>query len=63
MVTHVRPLIDTHDERDIRARIFLNYHESLLIYGHVSSSIRFIETIEMPKEQNKEEAFFDDISF
>lgn len=41
----------------------LNYHESLLIYGHVTSSIRFIETIEMPKEKIQEVSSFDDIPF
>ena len=40
----------------------LNYHESLLIYGHVTSSIRFIEAIEKrPKEVPADE--FDDIPF
>tara|TARA_R110002124_G_scaffold270363_1_gene438794 strand:+ start:2299 stop:3096 length:798 start_codon:yes stop_codon:yes gene_type:complete len=41
----------------------LNYHESLLIYGHVTSSIRFIETIEIPKENDKADVLFDDIPF
>lgn len=41
----------------------LNYHESLLIYGHVTSSIRFIETIEMPKQSGKGNMFSGDITF
>ena len=43
----------------------LNYHESLLIFGHVTSSVRFIEAIEMPKpkRENKESLFDDDIPF
>ena len=41
----------------------LNYHESLLIYGHVTSSIRFIETIELSKESYISEKHIDDIPF
>jgi len=41
----------------------LNYHESLLIYGHITSSIRFIETIEIAKEKSQEESSLDDIPF
>lgn len=43
----------------------LNYHESLLIFGHVTSSVRFIEAIEMPKpKREKQENLFDeDIPF
>jgi len=31
----------------------LNYNESLLIFGHVTSSIRFIETIEKPSTETR----------
>lgn len=42
--------------------IILNYNESLLIFGHVTSSIRFIEAIEMQnRKTNKDE--LDDIPF
>lgn len=46
----------------------LNYNESLLIFGHVTSSVRFIEAIEMPKpkqenHENQENLFDDDIPF
>ena len=41
----------------------LNYNESLLIFGHVTSSVRFIEAIEQPKQKRKDEAFEDDIPF
>jgi len=41
----------------------LNYNESLLIFGHVTSSVRFIEAIEQPKQKQKESAFDDDIPF
>lgn len=34
----------------------LNYNESLLIFGHVTSSIRFIEAIERPCIQTRESA-------
>ena len=40
----------------------LNYNESLLIFGHVTSSVRFIESIERPAPKKKEQ-LFDDISF
>lgn len=39
----------------------LNYHESLLIFGHISSSIRFIESIERPNKVEKESVCDDDI--
>jgi hypothetical protein len=38
----------------------LNYNESLLIFGHVTSSIRFIEAIEKPKKETN--AFVEDAS-
>jgi hypothetical protein len=41
----------------------LNYHESLLIFGHVTSSIRFIESIELAKTENKDLVLDDDIPF
>ena len=43
----------------------LNYHESLLIFGHVTSSVRFIESIEMPvpKMKNQDVVLDDDIPF
>jgi len=44
----------------------LNYNESLLIFGHVTSSIRFIEVIERSRtseEAPDEEDHFDDIPF
>ena len=41
----------------------LNYNESLLIFGHVTSSVRFIETIEAPLVEKKEIAFDEDIPF
>lgn len=43
----------------------LNYHESLLIFGHVTSSVRFVEAIEMqkPKREERENLFDDDIPF
>lgn len=41
----------------------LNYHESLLIFGHVTSSIRFIEAIERPKAKQPKIDFDDDIPF
>lgn len=41
----------------------LNYNESLLIFGHVSSSVRFIEAIETPEPQKKENDFNEDIPF
>ena len=41
----------------------LNYHESLLIFGHVTSSIKFIESIERPKTTSTEDVFDDDIPF
>src|SRR5690606_31473309 len=41
----------------------LNYHESLLIFGHVTSSIRFIEAIERPRIKEKKVLFDEDIPF
>ena len=42
--------------------VILNYNESLLIFGHVTSSIRFIEAIEIQNiKTNKDE--LDDIPF
>jgi hypothetical protein len=43
----------------------LNYNESLLIYGHVTSSIRFIEAIEKPSAETPASPAdqSDDISF
>lgn len=43
----------------------LNYHESLLIFGHVTSSVRFVEAIEMqkPKWEETEKLSDDDIPF
>ena len=43
----------------------LNYNESLLIFGHVTSSIRFIEAIEKPSTETRALAAdqFDDIPF
>lgn len=41
----------------------LNYHESLLIFGHVTSSIRFIEAIERPRVKEKKVLFDEDIPF
>lgn len=45
----------------------LNYNESLLIFGHVTSSIRFIEEIEKIHDRNsrttKTVSIFDDIPF
>ena len=44
----------------------LSYNESLLIFGHVTSSIRFIEAIEKSRaseEPPEEEDYFDDIPF
>ena len=41
----------------------LNYNESILIFGHVTSSIRFIETIEKQKIKPAKEALFDDMTF
>lgn len=45
----------------------LNYNESLLIFGHVTSSIRFIEAIEKANNRNspatKSESIFDDVPF
>jgi hypothetical protein len=43
----------------------LNYNESLLIFGHVTSSIRFIEAIEKPSAEKRAlaEDQFDDIPF
>ncbi len=41
----------------------LNYHESLLIFGHVTSSIRFIESIESAAEKKTKVEFEDDIPF
>jgi hypothetical protein len=40
----------------------LNYHESLLIFGHVTSSVRFVEAIERPRVV-KSESPFDEIPF
>ena len=37
----------------------LNYHESTLIFNHVSASIRFIESIESKIEKNKQEQNID----
>lgn len=33
----------------------LNYHESILIFNNVSNVIRFLETIEKPKTEDKKE--------
>lgn len=43
----------------------LNYNESLLIFGHVTSSIRFIESIEKPSAETPASSTgqFDDIPF
>jgi hypothetical protein len=43
----------------------LNYNESLLIFGHVTSSIRFIEALESNASatENVEDKEFDDIPF
>ncbi len=43
----------------------LNYNESLLIFGHVTSSIRFIEAIEKPSAKTRSSATdqLDDIPF
>lgn len=43
----------------------LNYHESLLIFSHVTSAIRFVEAIERPtaKTAASAEGEFDDIPF
>lgn len=44
----------------------LNYNESLLIFGHVTSSIRFIETLEsnvITVTKNKVDEEYDDIPF
>lgn len=41
----------------------LNYHESLLIFGHVTSSIRFVESIEIPKKVIGQPVFDEDIPF
>lgn len=43
----------------------LNYNESLLIFGHVTSSIRFIEALESKASatENVEDKEFDDIPF
>ncbi|PTQ77417.1 abortive infection Abi-like protein [Nitrosomonas oligotropha] len=38
----------------------LNYNESLLIFSHVTSSVRFIETIESAKVENTPLPVFDD---
>lgn len=43
----------------------LNYHESILIFNNVSNVIRFLETIEKPKTEDKEETIeeWDDLPF
>jgi hypothetical protein len=43
----------------------LNYHESLLIFGHVTNSVRFIESIEIPTpiKKNQEFVLDDEIPF
>ena len=41
----------------------LNYNESLLIFGHVTSSVRFIDAIEQPILQKAELSFEEDIPF
>jgi hypothetical protein len=41
----------------------LNYNESLLIFGHITSSIRFIESIETLKSTRKENSLEDEIPF
>jgi len=42
--------------------IILNYNESLLIFGHVTSSIRFIEALEMQNKPSRRDEL-DDIPF
>ncbi len=41
----------------------LNYHESLLIFGHVTNSIKFIETIEQPMVVDEKSISDDEIPF
>ena len=43
----------------------LNYNESILIFNNVSNVIRFLETIEKPKSEEKEETIeeWDDLPF
>lgn len=41
----------------------LNYNESLLIFGHVTNAIRFIERLKTPIAEEEESTLFDDIPF
>jgi len=41
----------------------LNYNESLLIFGHVTSSVRFIDSIETPKLNQSKHSFEEELPF